>query len=358
MPKNSGGRPGGPQLHALVLVRHLCLALSVVGAMAYGADFLSRDPLPVRPVAATAVSAATAVLAVMAGRRSRLRIVLVLAASAFAGLALAQAPGGDEAVYAAVALMLAAGVCTIRAWPEVRALFGQGRARALIARQEHYAALMAGELHDEVLQLLALTRRQLGAAVVSEDPQALDRAARDAGDRLDEQAMILKGIIATLHPVTLRGLGLTSTVRSLAARVAAGNGLEVTVTVAEEHAAVADEQTTLAAYRIVQEALTNVVKHARAERVRVCLDYGYDRLVVTVRDDGIGLPAALGRRASGYGMQGMRWRCEAYGGTFSATSASASAATCAPASSVSSVPSSGCRPGTVVRATLPLRSRP
>ncbi|WP_411144786.1 hypothetical protein [Streptomyces sp. x-80] len=103
---------------------------------------------------------------------------------------------------------------------------GQSRSRALIARQEHYAALIAGELHDEVLQL--------DAASADADPGALREVAQNAAHRLDDQASVLRSIIATLHPVALRQLGLTEAVRSLAGRVAAENGLLVEVVVEGE----------------------------------------------------------------------------------------------------------------------------
>jgi signal transduction histidine kinase len=69
----------------------------------------------------------------------------------------------------------------------------------------------------------------------------------------------------------------------------------------------------LAAYRIVQEALTNVVRHAGHARTSVDLDYAPDRLTVTVRDDGPGGEAGQG--APGHGIIGMTERAHAVGGT-------------------------------------------
>jgi signal transduction histidine kinase len=318
----------------------MCLALSLIGAVTYAADLLLRDPLPIRPVASLAVAAATGVLAVMAGQLPRVRCLLALVACGFAALGAARLLAVRAADNAALGLLLAAAVYAVPAWPEIRALVGRGRARALIARQEHYAALIAGELHDEVLQLLALTRRQLDAAGTVADPGALRAAARDAVHRLDEQASVLRSIIAMLHPVALRGLGLTESVRSLAGRVAAENGLLIEVRVQGRHdpaGPAADDGATLAAYRIVQEALTNVVKHAGAQHVDVRLTYRCDHVSLAVIDDGRGLRQHPRPVPQGYGMQAMRWRCEAYGGSFSAASAEAG--------------------GTVVRATLPLSRR-
>ncbi|HEV7566995.1 MAG TPA: ATP-binding protein [Microbacteriaceae bacterium] len=70
----------------------------------------------------------------------------------------------------------------------------------------------------------------------------------------------------------------------------------------------------LSAYRIVQEALTNVLKHARASRADVVLRYGDRLLELEVTDDGIGAPA----NGSGHGLIGMRERAALYGGTLTA----------------------------------------
>jgi signal transduction histidine kinase len=70
----------------------------------------------------------------------------------------------------------------------------------------------------------------------------------------------------------------------------------------------------LSAYRIVQEALTNVLKHARASRADVLLRYGDRALELEVTDDGIGAPA----NGSGHGLIGMRERAAIYGGTLTA----------------------------------------
>jgi signal transduction histidine kinase len=75
----------------------------------------------------------------------------------------------------------------------------------------------------------------------------------------------------------------------------------------------------VAAYRVVQEALTNVLRHAAARRAEVALDYGPDALVVTVSDDGRGGTGASGPdRPSGHGLAGMRERVTILGGSLDA----------------------------------------
>ncbi|MCC3768344.1 sensor histidine kinase [Streptomyces sp. UNOC14_S4] len=159
----------------------------------------------------------------------------------------------------------------------------------------------------------------------------------EASHALDEHADALRGIIATVCPVALQGLGLDEMIRSLAERVAAENGLTVDVRIQDDrrHASTAEGGVDLAVCRVVQGSLTNVVKHAGARHVTVVLTCRNDRIGVTVTDDGCGLPQGVRRVREGYGMQGMRWRYEAYGGTFRATSAETG--------------------GTTIRAVFPLR---
>ena len=77
----------------------------------------------------------------------------------------------------------------------------------------------------------------------------------------------------------------------------------------------------LSAYRIVQEAITNVLKHAQASRVEVIIDYEPDALVLTISDNGSGSREKAGA-STGHGLIGMRERIEMFDGELSATSSS------------------------------------
>ncbi|WP_438486296.1 sensor histidine kinase [Streptomyces sp. S186] len=328
------------RLQSLGLARALCLVLIFLGAVTYVAEFSVFDPLHFRMVAAMAVVSAVGGLLLPAGKPPQVRWLLVLLSGGFTVVALT--PRMSERVGHLIFLFLLTGaVCSVVAWSRPKARLERDKLQSLISGQEHYVALLAGELHDEVLQLLALTRRQLDAARAKEDPRAWREAVALAVGRLDEQESALRGVIAHLHPVALREMGLTATVRSLAARVAAENGLTVRVLVQGDPHDEPDsgDGVTQTAYRIVQGSLINVVKHADARHARVCLAYRRDSVGVTVSDDGCGIPPNSQLIESGYGIPGMRWRCEAYGGTFS-------------------VLSLGRGLGTVVRATLPLEPRP
>jgi signal transduction histidine kinase len=179
---------------------------------------------------------------------------------------------------------------------------------------------IARDLHDGVAHAMATINVQAGAAahVVDRRPAAAKEALVDiqraSADVLDELAALLDllrddGQSAERAP-TPDLTGIEELVEALDAPV------EVSVRVDGPVASVPSPVGT-AAYRIVQESLTNVVRHARATHARVAVRVGADRgLTVEVTDDGTGPPAPSS--GGGRGLQGMRERAESTGGRFEA----------------------------------------
>ncbi|WP_344961624.1 sensor histidine kinase [Streptomyces thioluteus] len=337
MPSPFAGHPAYRRSVMLSVLGGLCVAATLFGCAAYVvACVLGHHRPPAGTIAAPFVTLGAGVLALLADGLWRARCLLTLIAGGFALLGTGRAVNASQVGQVGLGLLTVALAFTVPAWQEMKVVFRQGSSWSLVERQEHHAGLLAGELHDEVLQFLALARRRLDAARMEGDPRRLRTAMEEASRTLDEQAGVLRGIIAYVSPVPLRDLSLAEMVTARAERVAAENGLTVDVDVRDDrfHASTVENGVNLAVYRVVQESLTNVVKHADAEHVTITLTCRNDRISVTVTDDGRGLPQH-GRQAEGYGMQGMRWRCEAYGGTFRAASADTG--------------------GTTIRADFPLR---
>jgi signal transduction histidine kinase len=192
----------------------------------------------------------------------------------------------------------------------------------------------ARELHDGVLQSLAAVRITLAAALQGggEDRDAqIERAAEATVEGLEEQITELSRLINDLRPASLERLGLSGALEALVEESANRGGFEVTSELDLNGELTGDEER--AVYRLVQEALNNVVKHAGAEQVFVRTRTANDAIDVEVRDDGSGFDSA---RSPGRGLLGMRERVEMLGGTITIDS----------------------RPGqgTTVGTTLPLRS--
>lgn len=187
-------------------------------------------------------------------------------------------------------------------------------AERIVALQESERRRLAAEIHDGISQRIVSLSFHLSAALsaLPGDPvYARERIvqARDlATAALDETRVAIAG----LRPPVLDDLGLAASIRSLAAAVL---GVEVEVDV--EPVGLAEHVET-ALYRITQESLQNVEKHAGASRVRVWLGTSPEGVELVVADDGCGIdPARLGERdgeQTTYGMAGMRERAELVGG--------------------------------------------
>jgi signal transduction histidine kinase len=203
------------------------------------------------------------------------------------------------------------------------------------------------ELHDETLQGLGGLRLLLSIALRRDDPQLAQEAMRDAVGRIEVGIENMRSIITELRPAALDELGLRAAIETLLDRHREQNGLEIerelTVAVLAAGDERLDEDLETAVYRLVQEALTNVAKHARASRVRVAVSEFDGELLIEVQDDGTGFDTDVVDH--GFGLTGMKERVSLAGGTLSGTPASRdpwSRPTCQ---------------GTLVTAHLPARRR-
>jgi signal transduction histidine kinase len=191
------------------------------------------------------------------------------------------------------------------------------RLRDSIAASEEARGRWARELHDDTLQGLAGLRVLLSSALRTGSPERLRDAVGEAVDLTKGEIDSLRGLIAELRPAALDELGLEPALAHLAERSAA-TGIEVSTRFAltadpgRSRSRLAPE-TESTIYRVVQEALTNVAKHARAEHVEVAVERSNGSVRVQVTDDGCGFdPSAPD--CAGLGLVGMRERVELAGG--------------------------------------------
>ena len=173
--------------------------------------------------------------------------------------------------------------------------------RALRAQEGERARIASG-LHDEVGQVLTGVLLQLEGEARSEETKAAVRQA------LEE----VRRIARELRPEMLDELGLVSALTELSRRFADQSGLRIERRFADELPPLSDEAE-LAVYRVAQESLTNVARHAQASRVELALEPGAGSVVLRVVDDGRGMDEAAA--ANGYGgLRGMRERAVLVGG--------------------------------------------
>ncbi len=174
---------------------------------------------------------------------------------------------------------------------------------------------LARDLHDETSQVVASLSAHLEAAL-SLLPQNADRVrpvlekARTLSMNIHDE---LHKVVYELHPSLLDDLGLIAAVESLIDNSISGTGLNVSVkTIGEPRRLTLQVEITL--FRVVQEALTNVVKHAAAKNAVVTVRFQRKNVKVSIADDGMGFDVDkavdLGNRPRGFGILGMRERIE------------------------------------------------
>jgi len=232
----------------------------------------------------------------------------------------------EEHIQWAEALVGQAGVAIQNAW-----LFEQVRAggerlqtlsRRLVEVQEKERLYIARELHDQASQTLTSLILGLGMLEKEVDTspsiQAKIAGLKEMTDQVLEE---LHRLAINLRPASLDHLGLTPALEQFIKSFTQDTHLPIqfkTVGFCEDDRLPQDVETTL--YRIVQEALTNVVRHAKASRADVVLERRDGSILVIVEDDGKGFDPSLARESGHLGVLGMQERAEMLGGTLTVES--------------------------------------
>jgi signal transduction histidine kinase len=194
--------------------------------------------------------------------------------------------------------------------------------RSSMAAADAERSRWARELHDETLQGLGGLRVLLSLALRRKDPEHTERSLREAVGHIEREIDNLRAIITELRPAALDQLGLVPAIEALIERHREHSGfaidshLDLTHLQAGAPRLEAELETTI--YRLLQEALTNVTKHALAGQVQVAIEQIGETLRIEVRDDSRGF--AVNAQTAGFGLAGMRERVSLAGGTLKITS--------------------------------------
>lgn len=221
----------------------------------------------------------------------------------------------DEVIFMLVALACALAWYAARRWREARrsqqalaAVLRDNRelARQLIGVQENERRALARELHDELGQTLTALRAETALLAPA--------GAARVGALADTLSSQVRGLLHQLRPAELDAQGLVAAIQALCEAWESRSGVAC-VFHHDDGADVLGEAVNVAVYRVVQEALSNVMQHAQASTVRVALhrQAGVDKVLrLSVRDDGVGMDEAAPRR--GLGLLGAAERAAALGG--------------------------------------------
>jgi len=195
--------------------------------------------------------------------------------------------------------------------------------RKTIEAQEEERRRVAAEIHDGVTQQLVSVwyRLQAIGRSLRAEPDRAERELCAARDLVDEALAEARTAIYDLRPSVLDDLGLSASLRTLAMRQLEG---EVDLELAIDDVDSLSAHHEVALYRIAQEAITNIRKHAGATRVKVALHDEGDHIDLVIEDDGQGFEQAGSRPSSSqtaFGLTGMRERADLVGGRLTIRSA-------------------------------------
>ena len=181
----------------------------------------------------------------------------------------------------------------------------------MLRLQDAERLALARELHDDLAQHCTAIRVEAACIQRSRDPAQIALAAGRVGDEAAALHLSVRGLLRRLRPAELDELGLVAALQSLCRAWTARSGVACEF-VFDRDEAPFNEAINTAVYRVAQEALVNVTRHAQATGVRIALQARDATLTLEVKDDGCGFDAAFATR--GLGLLGAAERAAALGG--------------------------------------------
>jgi len=191
----------------------------------------------------------------------------------------------------------------------------------LMKAQEEERMRIAGELHDGILQRITSISLELATATIALPADSEPKAeVREVEKRLIEVGAEIRQLSHKLHPAVLHEKGLPTALSAYCEEFSEIRGIPISYK-ADENVDELSPGAALCLYRIAQEALGNVAKHANARQVEVRLTRSNGTVCLWVSDDGVGFDSSLSETSGGLGMINMRERVRQLNGTFEFESA-------------------------------------
>jgi signal transduction histidine kinase len=209
----------------------------------------------------------------------------------------------------------------------------------LMSLQDEERRRIARELHDGLGQELVAAKMMLDGLVLQNSAQSKTKAATETSKIVERALQQVRSMSHLLHPPLLDEVGLLSALRWYLDGLTKRSGMETSLDVQPSNFPRLTPELETAIFRIIQEALTNVYRHSTARKAWVSLTEREDQIVITVQDDGKGIPeevAELQPGSIGIGIGGMRQRASEFGGGLRLTNT---------------------QPGTLVEVVVPASSR-
>jgi PAS domain S-box-containing protein len=185
---------------------------------------------------------------------------------------------------------------------------------SLVNAREEERRRIARELHDELGQQLTALKMELASLGTQAMPGAPTDRIAALCEMVDQTVVSVRRIAADLRPLMLDDLGLVAAIEWLARESGRRLGIDILLRLGDTDPPVG-EAATIALYRMVQEALTNIARHAHATEVSIEMRLVGTELVLTVQDNGGGLTPESMYREGSHGLMGARERAYMLGGT-------------------------------------------
>jgi signal transduction histidine kinase len=189
----------------------------------------------------------------------------------------------------------------------------------LLRVQEEERKRISRELHDETGQALMVIRLYLGMMESGITERAARAKIKETVEVVDRTIEGIRRIIGKLSPLVLQELGLVAAIRKEAKQLAKASGVKTRVLISQDVGRLASG-TEEAIYRVVQEALHNVAKHAQARNVSVQIAREEAQVQVIVEDDGVGIQTRNNSHSRCFGLAGIKERIAVLGGVARVTS--------------------------------------
>jgi PAS domain S-box-containing protein len=184
---------------------------------------------------------------------------------------------------------------------------------SMVQAREDERRRIARELHDELGQRLTALKMELAGLEGAAAPDAPPGRIGAMLEMVDDTVAAVRRIATELRPLMLDDLGLNAAIEWLAHSWSRRMGVDVTLHLGAVDPAI-DDAAGIALYRMVQEALTNIARHAHASKVCIELQQRGSALLLTVLDDGVGFDEASMFREGSHGLMGIRERALMLGG--------------------------------------------
>ena len=188
----------------------------------------------------------------------------------------------------------------------------------LLTAQEEERKRISRELHDETGQALMVIRLYLGMLESAVKAHAAKQKIKETVEVVDRTVDGLRRIMGKLSPLVLQELGLLAAVRKEAKDLAKNTGISTRLEIPEDIGRLSPQMET-GVYRIVQECLHNVAKHAQARNVTVQMSLENGDLRLAIEDDGVGMGVAMAQksasRGQSFGLAGIKERVSIMNGT-------------------------------------------